>query len=489
MKNHYIPQFIIKKFSKTINVFNLKTGELKENESPHSVFYGENIYEDEVEKLLNLNLEAEFSKLLDKKLLINDNKIELTRKELLLVKRYMLVSSVRTQGEEEFRDFLVNFKRNTYMFYTLNQQFEKSSLPYTEETTLSNRELFNNALLAFSQTISINDLAFNPLCTREMVAYAATFLLSYIAFWDAPEGNEFVLSDVGMISEYEGVHQITGGLDLSKLSYLFHQLLNDKSMANIYIELLSSNEVMYENYDIFNISKKRCLIMINPFFRQYFGMHCGLFDKNYAIFTDLPIPDMWPAIIQNKNLFTPPINEYKKNPCVRKKTDRFIYESRKLNQEELVYINSMLISQSKELIGFDSAKMVFPSIEFAINQNCWFKSVTKENSNNNNYEKLCNYFLNAINEPLMKFAMWCQKNNDVEFIDIDKLFNNYITNIYKDFKTNIYIFEYLLSKKVSTYNCKELDFLGKGNKDEKMKFIEKEYNRLKEEQNKLCMIK
>lgn len=43
--------------------------------------------------------------------------------------------------------------------------------------------------------------------------------------------------------------------------------------------MFSSNEVMYENYDIFNISKKRCLIMISPFFRQYFEMNCCLFDK------------------------------------------------------------------------------------------------------------------------------------------------------------------------------------------------------------------
>lgn len=282
MKNHYIPQFIIKKFSKAINVFNLKTGELRENRPSFKVFYEKNIYDDEVEKSLNLNLETAFSKLLDDKLLVEGSKIVLTRKEILFVKRYMLVSSVRAQGEEHFREFLISFKRNTNMFYTLNQRFIKSTLPYTEETNLSDRELLNNAILAFSQAEFIEDLAFNPLCTREMVAYAATFLLSYITFWDAPDDNEFVLSDVGMISEYEGIHQITGGLDLSKLSYLFHQLLNDKETAVIYGDLLSSNEVMYENYDIFNISKKRCLIMVNPFFRQYFGMNCSLYDKEHT---------------------------------------------------------------------------------------------------------------------------------------------------------------------------------------------------------------
>lgn len=480
MKNHYVPQFIIKKFSKAINVFNLKTGELRESRPACKVFYEKDIYDDEVEKSLNLNLETAFSKLLNDKLLA-DNKIVLNREELLFVKKYMLISSIRAQGEEHFRSFLVSFKRNTDLFYSVNQRFIKSTLPYTGETTLSNRELFNNAILAFSQAEFIEDLAFNSLCTKEMVAYAATFLLSYITFWDAPDGNEFVLSDVGMISEYEGIHQITGGLDLSKCSYLYHQCLNDKDRIAVYSDLLSSNAVMYENYDIFNISKKRCLIMVSPFFRQYFGMNCSLYDKEHIEVTVLPMPDMWPAVIQNKNLFIPPKNEYVINPYIHTKNDLYIYESKKLNQEELIYINSMLIMQSKELIGFDSAKNVFPSIEFSINQKCWFGLVTKGNPNINEEQMLFNYFMNATKEPLQKLAGWCRQKDNVVLLDIDKLFNDYMDNLYKDFKSNIYIFEYMLDKREDTYNCKELDFLGMGNKDEKMKFIEKEYNRIKEE--------
>lgn len=479
MKNHYIPQFIIKKFSKAINVFNLKSGEIRENRPSFKVFYEKGIYNDEVEKSLNINLETSFSKLLDEKLLNQDSNITITREELLLIKRYMLVSSVRAQGEDHFRDFLISFKKNTNIFYSVNQRFVKSTLPYTEETSLSNRELLNNAILAFSQTEFIEDLAFNTLCTREMVAYAATFLLSYITFWDAPDNNEFVLSDVGMISEYEGFHLVTGGLDLSKLGYLYYKLLHDKDRMAVYADLLSSNEVMYENYDIFNISKNRCLIMISPFFRQYFEMNCSIYDKNHEDITVVPKPDIWPAVIQNVDLFEPPKNQYMISPYIRTKDDLYIYEPKKLNQDELIYINSLLIIQSKELIGFDSPKNVFPSIEFSINQKCWFGSVTKEKPNITDEQMLFNYFMNATKEPLQRLAMWCQKQ-DVELLDIDKLFNDYMDNLYKDFRNNIYIYVYLLEKREHTYNCKELDFLGRGNKDEKMKFIEKEYNRLKE---------
>lgn len=136
MKNHYIPQFIIKKFSKAINVFNLKSGEIRENRHSFKVFYEKGIYNDEVEKSLNINIETSFSKLLEEKLLNQDSNITITRKELLLIKRYMLVSSVRAQGEDHFRDFLISFKKNTDMFYSVNQRFVKSTLPYTERNII-----------------------------------------------------------------------------------------------------------------------------------------------------------------------------------------------------------------------------------------------------------------------------------------------------------------------------------------------------------------
>lgn len=47
------------------------------------------------------------------------------------------------------------------------------------------------------------------------------------------------------------------------------------------------------------------------------------------------------------------------NPYIQTEEDLYIYESKKLTQEELIYINSLLITQSKKLIGFDSGKNFF----------------------------------------------------------------------------------------------------------------------------------
>ena len=93
----------------------------------------------------------------------------------------------------------------------------------------------------------------------EMAALACSFFLSYVAFWDASGNEEFVLSDAGIISEYEGFHLISNGLDLSKSSYLLYQLKHDKENYGAYAKFLQACSMMYENYDLFNISSNRCL--------------------------------------------------------------------------------------------------------------------------------------------------------------------------------------------------------------------------------------
>ena len=87
-KNHYVSQFIIKRFSDAINVFDIHTGKIDESKRPHKVFYKEDIYDEELEKLMNCNIESRVANLLSRKLLVSGD-ITLTRADLFLLKRYM----------------------------------------------------------------------------------------------------------------------------------------------------------------------------------------------------------------------------------------------------------------------------------------------------------------------------------------------------------------------------------------------------------------
>ena len=94
-KNHYVSQFVIKRFSDAINIFDINSGKIDESKRPHKVFYHDDIYTDETEKLFAY-IESRVANIIDQKIL-KHSPIVLTRKELFLLKRYMLISSVRTQ--------------------------------------------------------------------------------------------------------------------------------------------------------------------------------------------------------------------------------------------------------------------------------------------------------------------------------------------------------------------------------------------------------
>ena len=68
MKNHYVSQFIIWRFSNAINVFDVHTGKIDESKRPHKVFYKDDIYDEEIEKLVNFNIESRVSNILNNKI-------------------------------------------------------------------------------------------------------------------------------------------------------------------------------------------------------------------------------------------------------------------------------------------------------------------------------------------------------------------------------------------------------------------------------------
>ena len=75
MKNHYVSQFIIRRFSNAINVFDVHTGKIDESKRPHKVFYKDDIYDEEIEKLVNFNIESRVSNILNNKILISNKTI------------------------------------------------------------------------------------------------------------------------------------------------------------------------------------------------------------------------------------------------------------------------------------------------------------------------------------------------------------------------------------------------------------------------------
>ena len=463
MKNHYISQFIIRSFSSAINVFDIKKGIIDESKRPNKVFYKEDIFDEELEKIMNFNIESRVANILNNKIGNNED-IRLTRDELEILKRYTLLCSVRTLDEDFFCDLLYGYedKANRYINIHKELSLDYSSMPSTKSLKISNHELFQRTLKVYAATKNIRDIFFNPLATREMLAWAMPFLESYISFWDAPDGKEFILTDSGMCTEYEGFHMLTGGLDISKMSYLLEQVKTGKVE---YGGLMTSADIMYENYNIFNLSSTRLLVIINPFFRLYNEMRVATYDKygNMDKPKILEAPDIWPAQIQNRKLFGTPKNEYKYGAPYYCSEDIFVYEPKKLNDEDLIYINSLLLTQSKEIIGFNNPLKIIDSIYYEV----WFKAnfESVKSIDDKEIDIFNRLFDGVVNSPFNELIKYCEANGGINKTAFIELFEKLLSNIYKDFYNNQYIYRYYLNLPEETMKNKHLDWMEKGGKN------------------------
>ena len=468
MKNHIVSQMIIKRFADAINVFDIATGRIDLSKKPSKVFYKNDRLSPDLEELISKAIESRFANLLYGKL-TQDCFVTLTRKELLLIKRYLLMISVRMYSEEEFYKTIQNFKHNCDKYLIAHPEY--CHLKRIDSLKLSPKDFYELTLRIYCEHDDPNFIYKDPRITLEMLCWARPVLDSYLAIWDAPDGMEFVLSDCSMVSEYEGVHTLTCGLDLSKFSYLFYHFLNQKGdLEKMYFaDTLSKCQLMYENYNVFNLSSKRSLVLINPFFRQFFG-------QDYMFFEDkekktMPIPDMWPSVVQNKSLFKTPINEYKSRiPGVYLDDDLFFYEARKLSPDELVYVNSMIISMTHDIFGFNDPRAIKDSIDFVLWKNTNlingdFLSLEKK-------EDVFKFVDDLMNSALMKLSRFCgEADKDRKSYPID-LFRKVTQNILKDFNENKYIYWYLLYQEKNTRENPNLAFLG--TPDERiMRFREK----------------
>ena len=101
-KNHYVPRLILRKFSDKLSLYNVKTGELKENISPENAYAIEDFYGEETEKKLNMRIESQFGGLLSNIILKCNDEIQLSRTNLFLVKKFLLISMLRSIKAEEW---------------------------------------------------------------------------------------------------------------------------------------------------------------------------------------------------------------------------------------------------------------------------------------------------------------------------------------------------------------------------------------------------
>lgn len=370
-KNHYVPRLILRKFSDKLSLYNIKTGELKENIPPEHAYAIENFYDDETESKLNLRIESQFGGLLSNIILKKDKEISLSRANVLLIKKFLLVSIIRSvQGE----DFMQAEKYFYDRLNTLAKRYaELKGLPYNndaftppfEEKQIDNETSFDYWMRTLNVILDTDgtpqQILNHPNKTYPAYRWACIVNSGYLAFWDAPnDRDEFVITDIGMTSENEKGWDGIRIHNRKKIEYIESLLKStiDSNERDSLLNLLNTVSSFSENFQMFPISSKRMIVLVSPFFKaRYFWKLSG---KNVT-----PLGDI--TVIPNEKLFEPNRNIYVLPQTPGKEyqyheDDRYIYDIKKLTNEEIRYCNALFLDRIDTYLGFSSLEHAVGSI-------------------------------------------------------------------------------------------------------------------------------
>lgn len=349
--NHYVPRFILRQFGEHLNVYNVKDGSLRTGERTDHIFAERKIYPADLEKDIGYKLESPFAKLLQDKLLSGKcgDKIVLTRKEVLLMKRFYLLETIRVISMAE----ITKFERTISDLYSsFFPDFKEKLIP---DETYTDR--WHKNIRVVIESDDLTQISKHPLCTYEVLKWASTFSSGYFAIWDCTESDvDFLISDIGMTSEVEP-SKLTDGYEHTKkdsLCALFERETN-KFKKDAYQNILSAQDLFYENFYMFPLSKNRMFVIVNPFFRLY--------DRKEKLIKPAGV---WPTKISDRRLFekneSPKVMILMGKPIL-KDDDEFSYTIQRVKAEDAEYINMLMLDRIDTYMGYSDWKNIESSVK------------------------------------------------------------------------------------------------------------------------------
>lgn len=376
MNNHYVPRLTLRKFGETLCTFNIKTGEYRECVKHEHTFCEKGFYSGEIEDKLNRQIESQFASLFSNKLNKEEFQLELSRNELRLIKKFLLISVIRSVGNEQLmqkeKRYYQDLQDYSYHFAQMLGKSEAEAkkdaqsrdfVPPFQEKIIDGESDFDYWMRTLRVILDTNgtpeDILNHPDKTYHAHRWAQVINNGYLAFWDAEQThNEFIITDIGMTSENEvGWNGVTTH-NTKKTNFLINILSKetDQTMKQAIINNLVMHHCFTENFMMFPISAKRMIVEIDPFYK---------FRQLYAWRYQMPTLTSL-TVIDNENLFLPNDVRYvlpqSGTSFNYHSDDRYIYQIKKLTARETQYCNALFLDRINTYCGFSSLNNVVRSI-------------------------------------------------------------------------------------------------------------------------------
>ena len=349
--NHYVPKLVLRRYdTEKLTIYNVKTGEVHKDKQLTEIFAEQDLYGEELEKLLAKKIESPFAQILNQKLLSAEvgSEVELTRKELNIIKKFLLVEQTRIfMADKEFY--------HIFSQMVAKRQSEIYKYPFKEKVIDNEtvKEYWLRTLRVIIECEELRKIERHELCTNEAYYWSQIYASGYLAIWDCTNTEEeFIVTDVGMTSEREV--GAPPGIEIDKKFYLEKMWKNEKDLQrkHTYLNLWYAQQSFHENFYMFSISKNRMLVIINPFFR--------LFDKAEK----MPEPDIWPTMI-SRELYTKnkaPVLATLNGEPVYSENDLFKYKVQRMSLKDFRWVNILMLDRVQHTLGFSDIAKIADSV-------------------------------------------------------------------------------------------------------------------------------
>lgn len=326
---HYIPQLILRHFCTDnkityCDIENSKT----EQRNTKSVFSEKGYYPDELEKDFCQKIEVQFADLLNKKILCNKKRFTLTADEMLILKKFLIITVLRikTAEDEMVKIPGITEEELTWLVGDFYDNINKILDSKTKEETFKYIDIFN-------ETTNLN-----------LHAYVKDILCSYTVFVRTNYCKEdFVIPDKGYAS-FEGpihIKKITSTYDL----YM-------KSKEPFLINLVGM--LTPHDYSVFPIAHDMAIIKMSPFFKLIAD----------SLRYNIILPSEASTISKilgfgNAQTFT--------SPTVKEnygKTNEYKFEVKQLSVDDVCFLNSLLLMNARQYLAFADHDHIKRSIAY-----------------------------------------------------------------------------------------------------------------------------
>ena len=418
--NHYVPRLILRKFDirkfdkrkfdkEKINLYNIKTKEYLHDNILKESFSENNLYSRELEEIkLGKGLESSFGDLLANKILNTKGQVVLNKKEITLIKKFLLIAQERVPSSPDWNKKI----------HTQEERWLKLGYRETKIENETDKEYWERTMRVIieSDSLSLEDILKHPDVTYASCIWACQYNACYLTFWDSSQSKEdFIVTDIGMTCEHEvcKVMKECNYEEMIKQGYLTCNFFNskNKSKQSALWKLLNFCKYVEANFYMFSISKNLMIGLVNPFYR--------LFSEEDRKDHGLKEPDVCPTKLSKKALM---INKRRK----KEETNdiEYVYDIKQLSKKEVIYINCLMLDRIDEWLGFADPSKIIKSLHVYMNIRKTLNdfSKLKEHLENQGYE-----FINK--KEIQEFADKFSKN---ELTEREVYYIQYLKELTKD---------------------------------------------------------